>query len=272
MTNAPDSSGISTIADRVAKKLPAFSVRSVACPLMYVSPPLPGSGLSLSASRRYVPENYFVGSNPMVRDFRTKRVSTSTSAFTASQAPLLRVVTGGPLERDELLRLVSLGDRSAFTALYDDLSSAVFGLVRRVVCDPAQSEEVTQEVFVEVWRIAHRFDPTRGNAKTWILTIAHRRAVDRVRSEQTQRNRIEQLSQAPAAVEPDENVASLDRQVVQEALAHLTDIQRQAIELAYYRGLTQSQIAELLDVPLGTVKTRIRDGLIRLRDALGEGS
>jgi RNA polymerase sigma-70 factor, ECF subfamily len=196
----------------------------------------------------------------------------SPSAFSTPQTPLLRVVPSGPLERDELLRLVSLGDRDAFTALYDDLASVVFGLVRRVVCDPAQSEEVTQEVFVEVWRIAHRFDPSRGNAKSWILTIAHRRAVDRVRSEQTQRDRIDELGQAPPAAAPDEMLASLDRQIVQEAMAHLTDIQRQAIELAYYRGLTQTQVADLLNVPLGTVKTRIRDGLIRLRDALGEGS
>jgi RNA polymerase sigma-70 factor, ECF subfamily len=182
------------------------------------------------------------------------------------------MVESGPTDRDELLHRVSLGDRDAFTALYDELSPQVYGLVRRVVCDPAQSEEVTQEVFVEVWRIAHRFDPNRGAASTWVLTIAHRRAVDRVRSEQTQRDRVQALGQVPLLGPADDMASSLDRQVVRDAMNGLTELQRQSIELAYFRGLTQGQIAELLDVPLGTIKTRIRDGLIRLRDALGEGS
>jgi RNA polymerase sigma-70 factor, ECF subfamily len=198
-------------------------------------------------------------------------VSASHSTFPEPN-PRLRAVESGPPDRDELLRRVSLGDRDAFTSLYDELSPQVFGLVRRVVCDPAQSEEVTQEVFVEVWRIAHRYDRDRGTATTWVLTIAHRRAVDRVRSEQTQRDRVQALAQAPLAPPSDDMASSLDRQVVRDAMHSLTDLQRQSIELAYFRGLTQGQISELLDVPLGTVKTRIRDGLIRLRDALGEGS
>jgi RNA polymerase sigma-70 factor (ECF subfamily) len=173
---------------------------------------------------------------------------------------------------NELLRLVSLGNRAAFTTLYDEMAPSVFGLVRRVVCDPAQSEEVTQEIFVEVWRLAHRFDPVKGAAKTWVLTIAHRRAVDRVRSEQSQRDHLQRLSEFPTASQPDENSFSLDRQVVRDAMNSLTELQRQSIELAYFRGLTHGQVAELLNCPLGTVKTRIRDGLIRLRDALGEGS
>jgi RNA polymerase sigma-70 factor, ECF subfamily len=198
-------------------------------------------------------------------------VSASSSPVSEPN-PRLRVVESVPPDRDELLRRVSLGDRNAFASLYDELSPQVFGVVRRVVCDPAQSEEVTQEVFVEVWRIAHRFDPDRGSASTWVLTIAHRRAVDRVRGEQTQRDRVQTLAQIPLAGPADDMAASLDRQVVRDAMNSLTELQRQSIELAYFRGLTQGQISELLDVPLGTIKTRIRDGLIRLRDALGEGS
>jgi RNA polymerase sigma-70 factor, ECF subfamily len=206
-----------------------------------------------------------------VRDRRIKDVSASQSPSNEPR-PRLRMVESGPADRDELLRRVSLGDRDAFGALYDELSSQVYGLVRRVVCDPAQSEEVTQEVFVEVWRIAHRFDRDRGSAGTWVLTIAHRRAVDRVRSEQTQRDRVQALAQVPLSGPADDMATSLDRQVVRDAMNGLTELQRQSIELAYFRGLTQGQISELLDVPLGTIKTRIRDGLIRLRDALGEGS
>lgn len=205
--------------------------------------------------------------------FERRRTGVSATPLRSpgSQARL-RLLTDSPPDRDELLRLVSLGDRPAFDALYDELATTVFGLVRRVVCDPAQSEEVTQEVFVEVWRVAHRFDPALGTASTWILTIAHRRAVDRVRSEQTQRDRVKTLIQAPSLPQPDDMNLSIDRQIVGDAMNSLTDLQRQSIELAYFRGLTQGQIAELLGVPLGTIKTRIRDGLIRLRDTLGEGS
>jgi RNA polymerase sigma-70 factor, ECF subfamily len=203
-----------------------------------------------------------------------RRIEDVSASFSSPPEPnqRLRAVESGPPDRDELMRRVSLGDRDAFTTLYDDLAPQVFGLVRRVVCDPAQSEEVTQEVFVEVWRVAHRFERDRGTATTWVLTIAHRRAVDRVRSEQTQRDRVRALAQAPLVAPADDMASSLDRRVVRDAMHSLTDLQRQSIELAYFRGLTQGQISELLDVPLGTIKTRIRDGLIRLRDALGEGS
>ncbi len=159
--------------------------------------------------------------------------------------------------------------------LYDLCSSAVYGLIRRVLRDRAQSDEVMQEVMLEVWRLAPRFDPQRGSASAWIMTIAHRRAVDRIRSEVAERGRLERAgSQAPTAgvSVQDDVVDDLDRQRVRSALSGLTDLQRSSIELAYFGGLTQTEIAALLDVPLGTVKTRIRDGLIRLRDALGEGS
>ncbi len=175
----------------------------------------------------------------------------------------------------ELLRMVARGDADAFSRLYDLVAPEVYGLVLRVVRDPAQAEEVAQEVLVEVWRSAARFDPSRGKASTWILTIAHRRAIDRVRSEQAARDRTERVGR-PEAIAPEPVseavVGRLDQLRVQAAMASLTDLQRQSIELAYYSGRSHSEIAALLDVPLGTVKTRIRDGLIRLRDTLGEGS
>lgn len=174
---------------------------------------------------------------------------------------------------DEVLQRVARGDQAAFATLYDRFSGKVFGIVRRVVRDPSQSEEVTQEVFVEVWRQAPRFDLDRGSATTWILTMAHRRAIDRVRSEQKSRDRQERVGLRDH-VRPFDSVAEtvevrIEHQQVRHALAELTDLQREAIELAYYGGKTYREVAELLDTPLGTVKTRMRDGLIRLRDALG---
>ena len=128
---------------------------------------------------------------------------------------------------------------------------------------------------LEVWRLSPKFDPSLGTAWAWIMTIAHRRAVDRVRSEVAERARVERVSSkvqpTPGTVH-EEVVDELDRQRVRGALDQLTELQRSSIELAYFGGLTQTEIAALLDVPLGTVRTRIRDGLIRLRDALGEGS
>lgn len=171
----------------------------------------------------------------------------------------------------ELLLMVARGDESVFGVLYDQIAGAVFGLVRRVLRDPSQAEEVTQEVLVEVWRTAPRFDPERGNARTWIMTMAHRRAVDRVRREQAARDRETKATKfEPAAPPVDETVAiELEHQQVRSALGQLTDLQQEAIALAYYGGHTYREVAELLDIPLATTKTRIRDGLIRLRDSLG---
>ncbi len=174
---------------------------------------------------------------------------------------------------DELLVAVSRGDEAAFSLLYDRLAGLVYGVVRKVVRDPAQSEEVAQEVFVEAWRTAARFDPERGGARTWLLTMAHRRAIDRVRSEQASRDRTERVGhrdQSRAFDEVSEAVEiRFEHQQVRAALDQLTDLQREAVELAYYGGHTYREVAELLDTPLGTVKTRLRDGLIRLRDAMG---
>ncbi len=176
-------------------------------------------------------------------------------------------------EEAELVARLRAGDEQAFAELYQRAAAAVFGLVRKVVRDPAQSEEVAQEVFVELWRTASRFDPGRGAARTWIMTCAHRRAVDRVRSAQRATER-EQLAGRRDQQRPYDEVveqveASLEREQVRRGLEALTELQREAVMLAYYGGYTHREIAELLGVPSGTVKTRLRDGLIRLRDHLG---
>ena len=176
---------------------------------------------------------------------------------------------------EALLLATARGDQEAFAELYDDWAGLVFGVVRRVVRDPAQSEEVAQEVFAEIWRNAPRFDPRRGAARTWMMTMAHRRAVDRVRSEQAARDRVDRVGtrdHTPDYDQVSEQVeGNLEREQVRAALASLTELQREAVELAYYSGYTYREVAELLDTPLGTIKTRIRDGLIRLRDVMGVG-
>ncbi|MEV6650572.1 sigma-70 family RNA polymerase sigma factor [Streptomyces sp. NPDC051219] len=183
-----------------------------------------------------------------------------------------RTASTGP-DLQELLGLVARGDQEAFARVYDAVCGPVLGLVRAVLRDPAQSEEVTQEVLIEVWRSAARFQPARGSAMTWVLTLAHRRAVDRVRSAQAatdREHRAALLERTPAFDQVTEQVeARLEREQVRRCLRSLTELQRQSVTLAYYRGLAYREVAELLSVPLGTVKTRLRDGLIRLRDCLG---
>ncbi|SOD44280.1 MULTISPECIES: sigma-70 family RNA polymerase sigma factor [unclassified Streptomyces] len=177
------------------------------------------------------------------------------------------------MEADELLLLVAGGDQKAFEELYAVVSGPVFGLVRRVVRDPAQSEEVAQEVLLELWRSAAKFDPGRGSAMSWILTLAHRRAVDRVRSARAagERERREALrANQPAFDQVTEEVeAGLEREWVRRCLDRLTVLQRQSVTLAYYEGYTYREVAEQLSLPLGTVKTRMRDGLTRMRECLG---
>ncbi|SDK14854.1 sigma-70 family RNA polymerase sigma factor [Streptomyces indicus] len=168
---------------------------------------------------------------------------------------------------------VARGDQEQFGLVYDQVSAPVLGLVRSVLRDPAQSEEVAQEVLVEVWRTAARFRPEKGSAMTWVMTLAHRRAVDRVRSVQATTEREHKaalLERTPAYDQVTEQVESrLEQQRVRRCLRALTPLQREAVTLAYYRGLTYREVAQLLTLPLGTVKTRLRDGLIRLRDCLG---
>ncbi|MDX2544216.1 sigma-70 family RNA polymerase sigma factor [Streptomyces sp. WI04-05B] len=180
--------------------------------------------------------------------------------------------SAGP-DLQELVGRVALGDEEAFSGVFDAVSAGVLGVVRAVVRDQAQSEEVAQEVLVEVWRTAPRFRPERGTAMNWILTLAHRRAVDRVRSVEAATLRDHKAALLERVPEYDEVVerveARLEREQVRRCLRTLTEIQRQAVTLAYYRGLTYPEVAEALAVPLGTIKTRLRDGLIRLRDCLG---
>ncbi|CAN5447806.1 ECF RNA polymerase sigma factor SigK [soil metagenome] len=179
----------------------------------------------------------------------------------------------------ELLQRAGRGDQRAFAELYDELADLVNGVVIKVVRDPSQSDEVTQEVFVELWRLSARYDEHRGSVRSWAATVAHRRAIDRVRSEQSARDRVEREI-SNVSIEHDEVAdeviaemgVSMDRARVRRALDRLTPLQRQAIELAYFGGHTYREVAVLLELAEGTVKTRIRDGMIRLRDELGETS
>ncbi|MET3960634.1 RNA polymerase sigma-70 factor (ECF subfamily) [Marmoricola sp. OAE513] len=192
----------------------------------------------------------------------------STPEGTGVTAPLPELLA-------EYLRRSARGDEQAFAALYDATSARVHGLVLRVVRDPAQSEEVTQEVFLQVWRTAARYDESKGSALAWLMTLAHRRAVDRVRAAEAVSRQDTSFHQNTQVVPHDSTAeaaeASMESRRVRSALAELTTVQREAIELAYFGGYTHTEVATMLDLPVGTAKTRIRDGLIRLRDAMGVG-
>lgn len=175
----------------------------------------------------------------------------------------------------DALARAATGDEAAFGEFYDHVASAVYGTVLKVLRNPAMAEEVTQEVFLELWRTAPRYDAGRGSPRTWATTVAHRRAVDRVRSEQAARNREEVDAHhvdRPADQVVDEVVLGFERDEVAAAMARLTPVQRDAIALAYYEGRTYREVAELLGVPEGTIKTRIRDGIGRLREMMGAPS
>ena len=181
-----------------------------------------------------------------------------------------------PASQEELLGQVAGGDEKAFGELYDQMAPRVLGLVRRLLVDPSQSEEVTQEIFLEIWQTATRYEAQRGGASTWILTMAHRRAIDRIRSSQASRDRDLRIGIRDLAVAYDEVSETvgvrIEHERVEKAMLRLTELQRQAISLAYYGGLSQGEVADRLRIPLGTVKTRLRDGMIRLRDELGVAS
>ena len=189
-------------------------------------------------------------------------------------APEKGVPSGGDARRlADLLGKAALGDQAAFAEFYDATSARAYGLALRVVRNPAHAEEVTQEAYLDAWRSSARYDADRGSAAGWLLTIVHRKAVDRVRSVEAATARDETWNRETRPTDHDQTAeaahASLDATRVRHAVATLTDVQRQAVELTYFGGYTHTEVATLLDVPLGTAKTRIRDGLIRLRDLMG---
>ena len=170
---------------------------------------------------------------------------------------------------DELLIRVGNGDRAAFAEFYDATSTLVFSMVLRVLRDRAQSEEVTQDVYLEAWSTAARFDATKASATTWIATMAHRRAIDRVRASQASRNRDVKIGIRDLAPEFDHVSEEVEVRSefarARKALAALTELQREVVSLVYFEGFTQAELADQLQIPIGTVKTRLRDGLLRMR-------
>jgi RNA polymerase sigma-70 factor (ECF subfamily) len=176
------------------------------------------------------------------------------------------------LSDEALVALAARADDGALAELYDRFGHVAYGLALRIVRDPALAEDAVQEAFLAVWRTAARFVPERAKASTWILTLVHRRAVDVVRREQPRRTEpIEVAPQASANVTEDEAWLRLQRARVQDALRELPDQQREALELAYYGGFTQSELADRLGEPLGTIKSRMFTGLARLRELLDAG-
>jgi RNA polymerase sigma factor (sigma-70 family) len=177
------------------------------------------------------------------------------------------------LSDEALVALVARADEAALAELYDRIGGSAYGLAFRILRDNALAEDAVQEAFLGLWRTAGSFVPERAKASTWILTLVHRRAVDVVRREQ--RRRTQPLEDAPEPVTGSAEQAAwthLERERVQAALTQLPDAQREAIELAYYGGFTQSELAERLGEPLGTIKSRMFTGLARLRELLDEGT
>jgi len=186
--------------------------------------------------------------------------------------PVAAVASESSPDLDDLLLRTARGDDQAFAALYDALGGAVLGLARRLVRNPSRAEEITQEVFLQVWRTAARFDPDRGRAKTWVLVLAHRRAVDAIRHDQAASDREDAYDWVGGPdhdVVSEEAIVNLEHQQVRRCMDGLTDLQRESVTLAFYGGYSYPEVAELLDANLATVKTRMRDGLIRLRDCMG---
>ncbi len=174
---------------------------------------------------------------------------------------------------DGLLSRVALGDHTAFRQLYDRISPRVYGLIRRTLVDDGQSQEVTQDVFLEVWQSASQFDPSRGCALSWIMIRAHGRAVDCVRASQASRDRDLRIGVRDCEVhfDPVSEAGELSAETarVTIAMARLTPIQRDAISMTYFEGLTGPELASRLEIPVSTLKSRLREALIRLRDELG---
>lgn len=196
-----------------------------------------------------------------------------TRSGQAQAAPEVRHARTGTLDLDAVVGAVAHGDRTAFADLYDALSPVVHGIVRRVLRDPDHAADVAQEVMLELWREAPRYDRERGSVHAWVATTAHRRAVDGVRTIQAQRTRDDQDA-TTASRPPDDAIVEAvedraDKDLVHDCLSTLTDAQRTAVMLAYFGGRTYREVADELGAALPTVKIRIRDGLNRLRTCLG---
>jgi RNA polymerase sigma-70 factor, ECF subfamily len=193
------------------------------------------------------------------------------SEYAIALAPVERPVRVGQRSDQELLDAVASGDDGALAALYDRFGRVAYGLAYRILRDQALAEDAVQEGFLAVWRSAQGYQRERSKAATWILTLVHRRAVDLVRREDRRRTEALDEAQEPASESVDEQAGLRDRRVaVQAALQQLPEDQRHALELAYYGGYTQSELAERLGVPLGTIKSRMFAGLNRLRELVPE--
>jgi RNA polymerase sigma-70 factor (ECF subfamily) len=173
----------------------------------------------------------------------------------------------------DLLALIANGDQGAFAEFYELTSRRVFGMARRVLIDPELSEDTTQEVFLQVWQNAAKFNPEAGSPLAWLMTISHRRAVDKVRSSQSSTDRVAKYGASSQDIDhesvSDEVGSRLEAEAVVRCLDTLTETQQQSVRLAYYGGLTYREVAEKLNAAVPTIKSRIRDGLIRLKTCLG---
>ena len=217
-----------------------------------------------------------------------QRIPATDIVFHSASAPIGAIMTTAVAERigyrpmtearhgselDSLLRRVARHDADAFAALYDHTRARVYGLITRVLRDSGYSEETTQEVYLEVWRTAQAYDSAKGSALSWLMTMAHRRAIDRVRSEQSAGQRESRYGAAtverPGDLVADSAIAADERRRVAACLDSLTDVQRQCIELAYYGGLTYAEVSQRLSANLSTIKSRMRDALRGLRGCLG---
>jgi len=189
-----------------------------------------------------------------------------------SPTPCPPPTTPGDGGIDGLLVGLAAGDNSCYRPLHDAVTDSVYRVAHRIVRDPHQAEEVRQEVLTEIWQRSARFDPAKGTALTWIMTMARARAIDRVRHSQRSKERDHLYSTGffTRSVDFVSDSVNSDAQIgmIKQGLSALTPIQREALLLNHLHGLTQSEVAQLLQIPIGTVKTRVRDGLIRLRAQL----
>ncbi|MHA7142305.1 MULTISPECIES: ECF RNA polymerase sigma factor SigK [unclassified Arthrobacter] len=201
----------------------------------------------------------------------TPRASRTTPA--GSPAGGFAVEPGTAATLTELLLRVAAKDQQAFAEFYAQTSRRVYGLARRVLIDPELSEDTTQEVYLQVWNLADRFRPEMGSPMAWLMTLTHRRAVDKVRSEQSSTDREARYGAAMQEIDHDDVVDTvtqrLEAETVVKCLDSLTETQQESVKLAYYGGLTYREVAEKLGVAVPTIKSRIRDGLLRLKTCLG---